>query len=198
MAEYFDPTVELTEDAFKWKIANDPSYIVSFIVDNNPTAVAANLQAYGYYVETKESIVAALNQLMGDEDGVSRVIAALSVPMLLSNSVRAYDQAIMEVAEANVAKQMAQEVAQTGGVSTRLASWGESGIGVDNILGALAGALGGLVEQPSMGIGGSQTIYPTQTVNTPTQPNNTLRNVLIIIAIIIVLVVLYFVLIRKK
>jgi len=196
----------------KWSLKNDPSYIINFILDNNLPAVIDNFISAGYNsVTDKEEAIEAINDMLQDLDGgLERVIAVLNVPMNPDNLPEGLQDITLEVAKSNYSK-FASTTGQDGMMyksstsnpeedeeSRGLAQWGQPGIGLDNIFGALAGGLNGLLAGGGTAINGPTGQYNQQYPygnNWTGQKNNSW--IWIVLGIIALLIVLYL-MFRKK
>jgi hypothetical protein len=187
--------------SFKWSLKNDPTYIINFILDNNLPAVIDNFISAGYTsVVDKEEALEAINDILKDSsNGLQKVISILSVPMNPDNLPDGIQDLVLEVAKSNVTK-LASTAGQDANQLKSLSQWGQEGIGLDNIFGAVAGALNGLVagggtaiNGPTYGQYGSQYQYGQ---NWTGQKNNSM--IWIILAIIALIVIIYLMFFRKK
>lgn len=125
----------MTTEELKYKLLNDPVFLINFILDNNPGEVAERMMQVGYSVSTdKDEQLQVVNELW--ESGKSDdLIYVLSVPYVPEKVSSLYDQAIEEAAETVLSRS----------VTTRSSDGTSSGFGVNQILGILAGALTGYI-----------------------------------------------------
>lgn len=73
------------------RLLSDKDYFLSTVIDNNPTAVAQNLQAMGFQVDGVEDIERVISQL--EEDGENEAIyQAISVEPDYANLPDGYDR----------------------------------------------------------------------------------------------------------
>ena len=118
----------------KGKLLTDPNFGISYIIGNNPDAVAKNLRGMDFAIGTTDDIYEAINTLIASGD-YAQAEAALSVPMLIDE---------VDPAEVTAATEAASGLAPrpTAKTKSALGASGEGGTwwNVANVFAGLAGS----------------------------------------------------------
>ncbi|HNA32689.1 MAG TPA: hypothetical protein PL010_14735 [Flavobacteriales bacterium] len=183
---------------FRERVSTEPSFLVSYIVANNPEAVMENLQAEGQIVNDEADIFPLLNELLaeGKEKVVRRV---LSVPVNTDNMSAAEMAVLMDITKG---RQQANGMLKKSGESKEEDS--DSGTGSEGGSFWNSAAFGSLLQGVfSLGAGylSSQGLYNVPTGATAgrtaqdeaAKKARTTRYILIGVAVLAVIAIGFFV-----
>lgn len=214
----------MTLKTLRDQLLSNPSFVVSYIVANNPGAVEDQLRSMGYAPESPDAIFLALNELLeqGREEDFRR---ALEVPILTDGVDSAELAVLADVAKANL------QAADPDGMLPLQASVGEehgkgerrrtgaekSAGGADNSMKAGSGAgdggggssfwstqaASGLIQglfTLGQGFLFSRGLYqvPTTDQPTPNEPKGTWKGILVIAVVLFLLGGVAYFILKKK
>lgn len=173
----------------KMQLSSNPSYILNFIMDLNPSQVMANLNGMGFEeVVDEHSAFEKLVDLYESKEHES-LILALNVPFNPEDLPEAYHPTLIEVAQTNSNKP---------GLRT-FQFLGEE-MDASNILGAIAGGLTGLYQGGATSITNQQQqqMMFQQQMMAEQQRRQQQRTMYIVLIVAAILVIAFFIWKSKK
>ncbi len=179
---------QLTPSDLKKKLLTEPSFVVSFILDNNPEEVRERLTEIGYTVANKDEMIDAINDIIARGD-MSQFTQALSVTLITENYDPIYDAAIEEAAEEIVNRMILKSNTTTGTENT------ESNFNINNILGIISGGITGYLQSGYNSVNPyNSTQYNPNPINSQTNSkSNTLYWIVgVLLLAVIIGVIIYF------